>query len=685
MLTSLCVFVSLLIATGVDGQSESPSDASPRIAETAAAQLDEAIDDLRRALPQTSLEFVPDTAAKVSEAAAAVMEAAVIVSRFDDGVAPEQLLIHASTLVRANRRIEAMFESAISLRTGFAELPEGSQRRDAAREFLAVSAVMTDLAGRFRYALFDPDALDYIEWELVESPALYRQLLDLFIETECTVGATIAAGSLVYPLEKTADNDEVAIAAETKSHILQVIAATGAHNVLDQLAEFLNSDTITPSLVIDTAETIRLLGLPQTPRPNQDPTLPRPAILPRDLQATLREMHTAALNAAEYHRRSSLLTWLNTRIETGLEEATYHLGQYDVHPGDWLLMRNPSPYNLFTDLSPGLYTHVGVVALEEGTDGVRRMVVVDLPERGTHMPATNVDLFVQRTLDYLFLRAKDQTIADTMGDVAATVIGNPIQFDLTFRTENIVRLRGKPLTDQKITGYCAGLLLLCAQETDEPREAFFPIPEYPAGGRLLENIGTLGLSVGDDFVSPTGALFSTRLDVVGRSEPMYDPRREVEQVVYDYFASSLETRTLTPSSDLYQSLRLKVAQMSSANSLLSKALAQAAGVGSETDLVTAARAAAVVETLDEIAYGVSGEFLEARDAVQFSGADASQDNTSQNNISVERRTLLQKRHADLMRLWKAEELSPRQLRIELVEYYIQRGQQQIDDRFFSDD
>jgi hypothetical protein len=42
-------------------------------------------------------------------------------------------------------------------------------------------------------------------------------------------------------------------------------------------------------------------------------------------------------------------------------------------------MRNPSPYNLFTDLAPGLFTHVGVVAVETGSDGKRRMVVVDLP------------------------------------------------------------------------------------------------------------------------------------------------------------------------------------------------------------------------------------------------------------------------------------------------------------------
>ena len=685
MLSSLCVFLALLIPVNLGDETDSPQAASPRVTELAVTQLADAMDALRQALPETSLQCVPNTAAKVREAAVAVMEAAVAVNRFDNGVAPEQLLRYASILVRANRQVEELVESTMELRTGFADLPEGPPRRDAAREFLAVANLMTDLAGRFRYTLFDPDTLDYIEWELVEFPEQYNQLLDLFTESRCTVGATIAAGSLLYPLEKTAGSDEVAIGAATKSRILQVIAATGARDVLQPLTEFLYSDTATPALMIETIETIRRLGVPQSPRPNQDPTLPQPAVTPEKLRAILLEMHTASLNAAEFHRRSSLLKWLDSRVKTGLEEAVYHLGRYDVRPGDWLLMRNPSPYNLFTDLSPGLYTHVGVVALEQGTDGVRRMVVVDLPERGTHMPATNVDLFVQRTLDYVFLRANDRTVAETMGEVAASIIGNPVQFDLNFRTDNIVRLRGRPLKGEKITGYCAGLLLLCAQETDEPRASFFPIPEYPAGGRLLENIGTLGLSVGDDFVSPTGAMFSPMLEMVGRSEAMYDPRREVEQAIYDYFASSLETRTLTPSDDLYQSLRLKVAQMSSANSLLSKALARVAGVGSETDLVTAARAAAVVETLDQVAYGSSGEFLEARQAIQFNGEDASPDAAPRNTDSIERMRVLRRRHAELLRRWNAGELSPRRLRIELVEYYINQGQQRIDERFFSKD
>src|SRR5262249_32283155 len=156
----------------------------------------------------------------------------------------------------------------------------------------------------------------------------------------------------------------------------------------------------------------------------------------------------------------------------------------------------PSPYNLFTDLSPGLFTHVGVVTAENGSDGRRRMVVVDLEERGTRIPATNVETFLDRTLNYMFMRHPDPATAEKKGDAAAGIIGNPAEFDLNFRTDRIASLKGVSLAGQKIHIYCAGLLLLCAEQTSEPQDAFFPITETAAAGFTKANLAKLGLSVG---------------------------------------------------------------------------------------------------------------------------------------------------------------------------------------------
>ena len=373
--------------------------------------------------------------------------------------------------------------------------------------------------------------------------------------------------------------------------------------------------------------------------------------------------------------------WLDERRRVGLAEPRYRLGATDIEPGDWLLMRNPSPYNLFTDLSPGLFTHVGVLALEMGVDGKRRMVVVDLPERGTEMPATNVDIFVQRTLHFVILRHDDLDVRRKMGEAAATLVGNETAFDLNFRLDGVERLRGKPLADQKIKTYCAGLLVLCAQESGRARDEFFPIREHPAPGRTVENLESLSITVTENVVSPTGALFSPRLRIVGRHPPMYDPRRSVEEAIYDHFAKLLETDTLTPSSSWYQSLRLRLAEASQVAPLLGRLLARAADVSPDMDLVAAAKAATVIENLDEIAYGASDEFLDARNAIRVASIrDLPAEGYDDEEIAQIRR--LRSQHAKLLRRWEGRELSPRALRISLVDFYVAQGNRQIEEQFF---
>jgi hypothetical protein len=192
------------------------------------------------------------------------------------------------------------------------------------------------------------------------------------------------------------------------------------------------------------------------------------------------------------------------------------------------------------------------------------------------------------------------------------------------------------------------------------------------------------MSMGKDFVSPTGALFSPRLTIVGRREPMYDARREVEEAIYDHFAVGLEHRTLSVSPDLYQSLRMKLAEASKSNPLLAQAIAHAAGVSAELDMVAAARAAAVVETLDDVAYSNSGDYRMAIPAITVRiPLEEWGKQQDMNPGEVEKLKALRRRHADLVSRLDRERMSPRQLRQELVKYYVERGKTQIDQRFFA--
>jgi hypothetical protein len=268
-----------------------------------------------------------------------------------------------------------------------------------------------------------------------------------------------------------------------------------------------------------------------------------------------------------------------------------------------------------------------------------------------------------------------------MGQAAADMIGNPTQFDLTFRTSRVLTLRGRPLKGETIHTYCAGLLLLCTQRTPVPREAFFPFSETPARGNTLRNLATLGMTIGDEFISPTGALFSPRLQIAGRREPMYHPGREIQEAVYDYFAHAMLHKVLKPSPDAFQALRQKLAELSSSNPLLALALAKASDVSEKLDLEAAAKVAAVIETLDEIANTNRDEFSAARLAITTDPepkppADQAGREQAQSNAEY------RQRHAELVQAWNSGRLSPRELRVQLVKFYADRGRRQVDERFF---
>ena len=121
-----------------------------------------------------------------------------------------------------------------------------------------------------------------------------------------------------------------------------------------------------PQLVLAAAEALDRLGIPQDERPVQDPTLPKPAITAAELRQFLKSSTLAGCRPTNAARATNSSRGRRRKPSQGSTDDKYRLGSFDIQPGDWLLMRNPSPYNLFTELSPGLFTHVGVAAIENG-------------------------------------------------------------------------------------------------------------------------------------------------------------------------------------------------------------------------------------------------------------------------------------------------------------------------------
>ncbi len=625
---------------------------------------------IERSLPDSADQFLPELLPAVAEAAKALDAWVARVGRFEGRTTPDDVLNDLARMLAAHDRISELADQTLALRVGFATLGTDAAARAKVRAFLQVSAALFDLSGRLRYSL--SDAITAVLPRLADDPAAQYRLLDMLETYRGSIGATVLVRELASsPISD--DNNPIV------ERILRLAETRGQQTSLGDLARVLKRSDVGPRVALRTAEVIRALGVPQDARPNSDPALPKPAITALDLTNRLTELGSDGLTADERNRRRNLLAWLRDRQERGLDAPRLRVGNIEVAPGDWLLMRNPSPYNLFTDLSPGLFTHVGVVALESGSDGRRRMVVVDLPEQGRSIEATNVEIYLERTLNYVFLRHPDPAIAAAMGNAAAAIIGNPSRFDLNFRTDRVTEIARGPLEGREIHTYCAGLLLLCGLAAEVPRQEVFPFSEQPAGGRTTHNLSGLGLSLGADFVSPSGALFSPRLALVGRREPMYEPGREIEDAVFNHFAEQLVVRDLHVRPDLLQALRLKMAEAAQHSPPLAEALAQASGVGPETDLVGAARAAAVVETLDEIAFGASRRYVIARDLVR----GVTMEESRESNDARAAASRLYEQHRELVGAWRQRRITPRQLRLALVKFYIEEGRREIDERFFT--
>ncbi|MBX3411622.1 MAG: hypothetical protein KF708_02800 [Pirellulales bacterium] len=645
-----------------------------------APALEASLDALERSLPADPSAFATADTAVWKRLVAEIDASANTRAATLDRQVPAQALAGCRSLLVAKDRVDALLEQTLARRTEFAGFGLGEENRDAVRRYLSATSRLIELSGRLRYLL--RDALERASSSIEADPRSREAFIQLLTEHGSQIGAVLLTPLLFDPEPAPGRAAVVARTSDaTKGAVLRLLAAAGNRETLLDLAEFLHTGP-SASLTLQAAETIREIGLPQDPRPDQDANLPQPAITAEDLHELLTAVDASKLAGDDARRHGELVAWSERRMREGVTEDVYRLGRFDLRPGDWLLMRNPSPYNSFTDLSPGLFTHVGVVTDETGPDGRRRIVLVDMPERGTVMPATNIDLFVERTLHYVVLRHADPLYGKKMADVARAVIGNETQFDLNFRTSRVEELKGQDLEGRKIHTYCAGLLLLCAQETPGARDEFFPLPEYAAAGNTQPNLAKLGLSIGEDFVSPTGALFSPHFSLVARCEPMYEPTREIEEAVFDHFATSLVDKTLRPSASMYQSLRVKLAQAAEVTPLLGRALAAANDVSPDMDLVAAARAAAVVENLDEIAFGTSGEFVAAREAIR-AGNTADLVARGASSEEVARVQEMRRRHGDLYQAWRSGKITPRDLRLKLVDYYSTLGKRRIDEQFFS--
>ena len=657
---TLVFFIALLITSITEGANSTP------------------LDQLLSLVPKAAVEHSLETAEQIKKRVPSVESWLVEENRIYGEKSNKELLDSVNRVLKADARLHQTLDHLYGHRENFHRSVTADERKPAVCGFLRCMTALTDLSGRLRY--YTVDFFTDVIYELEDSPADFDTLINTFIAYKNSAGAIVSVEALA---DNLSDASTPNFSDHLKGKIIQLARVTRDRSLLPLLMEIVDQNQIDPEFSIFVIDTIRQIGIPQLARPDGDPALGPPVIDSKKILTILSKINPTSLTSTDKQRLQKITEEFKEHNARGVSDQNLQFGRASVRAGDWLLMKNPSPYNRFTDLYPGLFTHVGVVTTELGTDGRNRFVVVDLPEIGNSIPATPVDKFVERTLNFVILRHSDTEVQKVMGDVARAIIGNNSKFDLNFRTTAIERLKGKKLKGSLIDGYCAGLLLLCAQETGKPERNFFPLDERPAGGNTLQNLAKLNVSMPERFLSPTGPLFSSELNLIYRHETMYSPRREIEQAIYDHFAQQMRREHLNPSLNWFHSLRLNLAKAVEKNPALGKALANVAGVNQNIDLIAAAKLGAVVETLDEIAKDASGKYQRVRRAFRIDALDNIQPGVEGDKI-YDQIVMRRRIHADLFVRWEAGVITPRELRMELVDYYIHEGCRELDERFFSD-
>jgi len=574
---------------------------------------------------------------------------------------------HLDQLLTWQDQADQQLQRFLDMAGAFTALPDNKQRVGLIAGYLSICKTQIELAGKIRY--LSRDIVQRAANRVDQNLDSYRSLIKTIARHKSSSGADTLTYALFDPDK---DSDGEAFPDDIKLAILNLVATADRIELLPGIANYVKEKGQSPSLIIRAAEVIRQLGLPQDPHPKQPAWVAKPQITAARLTRIVRRLTIPPNGTRLQSRHRSLLAWLKHRMTSGVSGSEFRLGKMGLREGDWFLMKNPSPYNEFTEVSPGLFTHVGVITTETSARGIRRFVIVDLPERGSTVPAINVDAYLERTLHYAFLRHPNRRVAQKLGRVAASLIGKEAQFDLTFQTQRVERVRGKLADMKRVHTYCAGFLLLCSQETVAPGHHFFPLVERPAGGFCRQNLKKLGISLGANFVSPTGPLFSRTLRRVGMREPTYGPLRDIKNQIYSHFCAQMRAKPIRPAPNTLQLIRQNLANLARYNPWLARALAKTSNVSEHMDLAAAARAAAVIESLDGIARKCARDFLAAREAIR--------DSESNSLKQLPRR--LRKRHEKLFHRWRKDELTPRDLRVELVRFYAKWGKSQLDKRFF---
>lgn len=641
-----------------------------------AEELATAVVELEQRIPAGFPAFCSIDREEVSAKCCLIDRIASDVSAFDDGTTHRECFDRLAALMQAARRIDQRIDETLQLKRRVVDQPAGESRRDSIKNYVWVVSKLIDVSGRLRET--ERLAIEGVAKRFSKESSARDQLFQLLLENSSSTGASVVADWLFRPPSvSNAERDQV------RHQVLALISATREVALVRDVARFLRHGGPDANSTLAAVETICTLGVPQDLFDASPSTDYGPPTSASELRAYLDHLDHRQFSPSQRVRHAKLIARLDARIARGVTSPRFQIGRYEVAPGDWVLMHNGSPYNLFTDISPGLFTHAGIVTAHVADDGRPRMVIVDVPQRSATVRATNIEAALGRARYFVALRHENHEAAKRMAEVAAQIIGNPVAFDLCFTTKHVEAIVGSSLDGVCLKTHCAGLLALAALESGAQRSEFFPIPERPGDGLTLQNGERVGMIPDDDLLTPTGAMFAPTMHIVNRSHPVFVPHQYVESTVYERFSNLVRTHVINPEQSWNQSLRESFAVAAGYSPWLKSVAAGRAGVNPQTDLASASRVLAIAEILNEIAQCASSEFLLAEESLLRPTAELGDPQRgATGSDATDRCVQMRNRHARLWSGLRDGTVSAWEVRQYLVGYYVARGERECLQRLF---
>ena len=302
--------------------------------------LELAIGQVRSIAPRTAMDFGRASLAEAVEKSCREVEAQTAGVGTPPRTADrEDVLKRVERVIVGKDRVDRLLDETFDLRKELVK-NAAAPDRSALRNFLRVVGALIDLSGRLDYQL--RDTINDAAFRLASSRSHREKLLEILTRYRSSMGAEVMVWLLFDPPANSANGALPASVAE-KRLVLRLIYATGNIEQVPLLARFLREEKRCPELTVAAAAVLRHVGFPQDQRPGDTGEENRPPITAGQLLPLLQQLPASALNAESAKLREDLVKWLAARKENGLAEDSYRLVNCELHPGDWMLVRNPSP------------------------------------------------------------------------------------------------------------------------------------------------------------------------------------------------------------------------------------------------------------------------------------------------------------------------------------------------------